>query len=228
MRAFSSYKVIFRIIVLSLIGFHLSSCHQLSIPALPKNSGKASANHFNQVKLNPAFHYMKVMPNNKSYHPGPSAFLALGRTEQAPCGLIKSWYSRPGEILQTCNGRIVGSAGLSLNWSSVRFDPIPSWEEANLHPIKYTRVRDVMPGYYFGITEKITLRKIATPHCCHLVERGCQTLTWFEESVTQVTPANMKIPPARFAVAFSKGYAEVVYSEQCLAPNQCYVLQEWS
>ena len=47
------------------------------------------------------------------------------------------------------------------------------------------------------------------------------------------TPFNLprntqpELPPARYAVQFAEGKGTVVYGEQCLAPQTCFMGQRW-
>lgn len=187
------------------------------------------------ARLNPNFHYLRLTIR------GHVALLALGNVDSDPQGPIEVWYSAEREVLRLQNGRLVGATGLTTEWRDVRLPALPSWS-AVAHagqPIAWTRTRDVMPGYRFGVKDKLALRVVAAPRGSALQGLDPQGLTWFEERdasapagwfsrlIGKGANADSALPPARYAVDFRGGSETVVYGEQCLAADLCFAWQRW-
>lgn len=177
------------------------------------------------VATNPAFRYLLVQVQDRA-----PAFLVLGYVDGHPQGEIEVWYSSKNEVIKTQNGRIVGTAGLEVDWFGVRYLPTPpNWSESMTEQRVYQRQRDEMPGYRYAITDKIesavwrgTL-PIVWPES--LPRKPAVAYTWFRE--VTVTSNDQVLPPAWFAWGVYRGKASVIYSEQCLSPSFCLKLQRW-
>ena len=188
--------------------------------------GKASS----VTRLNPNYRYIRVSINDRV------AFLALGDVDKHALGPIEVWYSANKEVLRLQNGRVAGATGLTTEWRSVLLDAAPSWAAAigATQPLRWTRVRDVMPGYRFGLPDQLELRAIPPLRNVALQAYDPQRLHWFEEqtlfSATDTAMAARAVralPAARFAVDLNGDKAAVVYSEQCLAIDLCFTWQLW-
>lgn len=176
--------------------------------------------------LDPKFSYMRVDIA------GRVSYLALGYVDALPEGLTEVWYSGRGEVLRIRNGRIVGTTGLTTDWRAVRFSAEPGWpspdatdRDAESHT--FTRERDLMPGYRFGVRDQIERVAIPAPPRSTALPLGAQQVRWYEERSTS-SPAGEALPSSRFAVSVREGQAQVVYSEQCLTPDLCLSLQPWT
>lgn len=141
------------------------------------------------------------------------------------------YYSANGEVIKLRDGRLVGSAGLPVDWREVRQASPPDWltlargRSSASEPSNYARERDVMPGYRYGLREAMTVRGIpALPRSVAGI-RG-DSLSWFEESSRSLDAA-AALPPARFAVLVSSADARVLYSEQCLSAGVCLSFETW-
>lgn len=167
--------------------------------------------------LNPAFSWLRF-----TLH-GHSTVFALGYVDPDPKGEIEVWYGAGREVLRLQNGRIVDTAGLPVNWSGVRFSSQPAWQDANA-PFTFTRTRDVMPGYEFGVVDTLTFAPIKPPSSSGLLGIAPAELRWFEETSRGSQP----LPPARYAVATRDGKTVVVYGEQCLSKAFCLSWQRLS
>ncbi len=187
------------------------------------------------ARLNPNFRYLRVTVG------GRVVLLALGNVDSHPQGPIEVWYSAEREVLRLQNGRLVGAVGLTTEWRDVALPGLPSWSAVARgdEAFRWTRTRDVMPGYRYGVTDSLSLRVVAEPKRSALQVLDPQRLTWFEERVesapvawlagvfgTRVV-AEAALPPARYAVDFRDGQETVVYGEQCLAPELCFTWQRW-
>jgi hypothetical protein len=188
--------------------------------------GKASS----VTQLNPSYRYIKVSINTRV------AFLALGDVDKNAVGPVEVWYSASREVLRLQNGRVAGATGLTTEWRSVLLDEAPSWPTAigAAQPLRWTRVRDVMPGYRFGTRDQLELRTILPLRNVSLQGYDSQRLHWFEEQTlisakgaAKAARADQALPAARYAVDLQGDTAVVVYSEQCLAPGLCFSWQLW-
>ena len=166
--------------------------------------------------LNPAFRYLRVTIDNRV------ALLALGNVDEDPGGPIEVWYSAAREVLRLQNGRVVGASGLTTEWRNVSLPVIPRWAELARGdaPYRWERVRDVMPGYRYGVRDSLTLRRVAPPSRSRLAGVASTDLAWFEERAEQ-------LPLARYAVEVRDGVGTAVYGEQCLALELCFSWQRW-
>ena len=174
-----------------------------------------------EPQLNPRFAYLRATVQ------GRAAFLALGVEEAAPGGSVKYWYSADREMLVFQNGRVVEASGLTTEWRKVTLDGVPSWRAAAAAPdgVVFTRTRDVMPGYRYGVEDRLSLRRIDVPRSTRLLRVDAAQLTWFEERITRTDGG--PLPAAIYGVDLRDGREEVVYGEQCLAPELCFTWQKW-
>lgn len=180
------------------------------------------------AKLNPDLRYLRVTVS------GRAALLVLGYVEDHPQGPIQVWYSAQREVLRLQNGRIVGAVGLPTEWRNVTLSGVPAWSTLAqaIAPARILRLRDVMPGYRYGVEETLVLRVASAPARSALQGLDPLSLSWFEESVeSDSLPVRLarenSIPASRYAVAFQDGAENVVYSEQCLSRELCLAWQRW-
>lgn len=190
----------------------------------------------NTSRLNPDYRYLRVTLE------GRVAFLALGNVDRNAAGPIEVWYSAEKEVLRLQNGRLVGATGLPTEWREVVLPSLPSWSEiaGARQPFHWSRLRDVMPGYRYGLRDSLALRVSAAPGKTALVGVDAGSLTWFEEIreapaaagfLAAFQPASkddQALPAARYAVDLRVGRGIVVYGEQCLARELCFTWQHWS
>ena len=188
-----------------------------------------------RARLNPNFRYLRLTID------GRVVLLAQGNVDNHPRGPIEVWYSAEREVLRFQNGRLVGAVGLTTEWRNVSLPELPSWTSAAGagQGLRWTRTRDVMPGYRYSVTDNLSLRVVPPPERSALKDLDSQRLTWFEERVEAAPVAwlagvlgsgsdtNLPLPPARYAVDLRDGGETVVYGEQCLAPKLCFTWQRW-
>jgi len=177
--------------------------------------------------LNPAFSYLRVTLQ------GNVAYLALGSIDSHPQGATETWYSASGEVLRLREGRIVEMLGTVVEWRDVRFEGWPGWEAAvaaGPAGVDWTRLRDVMPGYRYRVTDRLQLRPVPPPARSQLQRVAPSSLQWFSETrVGQPSRDGVEsLPPARFAIEVVNGRAWVVYGEQCLRADFCLSWQRWA
>ena len=188
------------------------------------------------ARLNPKVRYLRVTIS------GRVVFLALGFVDSHPQGPVEVWYSADREVIRLQNGRLVGAVGMTTEWRNIALPELPSWSAVAgaQQPVQWVRMRDVMPGYRFGLRDALVLGVIPPPQKNALQGLDPQSLTWFEERVRPEPLAEYPakfltaisgdkiLPPARYAVELREGKDTVVYGEQCLAPELCFTWQRWT
>lgn len=190
----------------------------------------------NAALLIPAYRYLRVSIK------GRIIFVTLGDRDNHPDGPIEVYYSSGREVIRLQNGRIVGTVGLLTEWRNVSVREMPNWDAVARASglVAGERVRDVMPGYRYGIRDKLVVNKIAPPIKTQLLDVDADSLTWFEERNENSAAtgrvnwffspeaSDETLPPARYAVEFAGDRETVVYGEQCLAPDLCFTWQRWT
>lgn len=183
-----------------------------------------------RIRLNPDFSYLRITLGKHV------EFMARGYVDAGVEGVehgpVEVWYSAGREVLRLQNGRLVGTGGLTTDWVRVALPELPSWKSlANLADgLRWSRVRDVMPGYRFGVRDDLALRVIPAPEKSALRGVDPRALVWFEETLVLLpeTPyPEFDLPSARYAVDFREGEETVVYGEQCLSADFCFAWQRW-
>jgi len=175
------------------------------------------------AKLNPNFRYLRVTIA------GRVVLLALGYLDPHPQGVIEVWYSAEREVVRLQNGRLVGAVGLTTEWRNVVLPELPGWEQlaSSGAPLQWSRVRDVMPGYQYGLRDALSLIVVLPPEKSALQGIDAKQLTWFEERLAEDGLSKAVLPVARYAVQLSGPQSVVVYGEQCLSPKMCFTWQRW-
>ena len=188
---------------------------------------KFAASGVDKIPANPdpKFRYLRV--EVEGY---PPALLVLAFLDAHPLGEIEVWYSANQEVIRTQNGRIVGTAGLLVDWRAVHFKSSPpAWTQVAPRSVLYERLRDQMPGYRYGVLDRMEIKPwqgvpaIALPSVVG-VERA-RSWDWFREAT--LDSSGPALPPAWFAWGKHRGEPNVVYSEQCLAAEFCLKLLRW-
>ena len=190
----------------------------------------ATARHFYNASppdshtFRPEFSYLRAN------FEGRTVFLVLGYVDAHPEGPTEVWYSASGEAVRLRHGRLVGTAGLTIDWRAVRLFNTPAWPSATAAEratARFQRERDLMPGYRSGIRDEIEQRPIEPPADSLLAGRPASSLRWIEER-SSTRPASASLPPARFGLAPIGDRLEVVYSEQCLSRDLCLSFERWN
>ena len=205
-----SYKKL-AIVVTSII---FAGCSSLDNPVIRTFNRAIGVDQQQNSRFDPNYQYLRVVKD------GRVVYLALGNVDSGTA----IWYSAGREVLRLKDGRIAGASGLVTEWRNVVLPAFPSWTvlAQSKSPYKWTRIRDVMPGYRYGVTDELTLSRIAAPQDTQLAGIAPGSLTWFEEDDT--SPVD-KLPPARYA--FDAAKHEIVYGETCLAETFCFSWQRW-
>ena len=178
-----------------------------------------------QPNFNPNYRYLKTVID------GRTIFMVLGYVDRRAEGPVEVWYSSSGEVIKLLNGHLAGTTGLSIDWRTVRFSSLPSWQAdagtSAAQEQRYRRERDLMPGYRFGIRDEVVRTPIAPPKKSALSGTAANSLQWYEERSVSL-PANSSLPNARFAVSLLSGTPQVVYSEQCVSNDLCMSFERWT
>ena len=185
-------------------------------------------------KLSPLFQHLRVTVQ------GRVIFMALGDTDAHPDGPIEVYYSSGLEVLRLQKGHVVGAIGTLTEWRNVSIAAAPSWRDSrDKPPVTWQRVRDVMPGYRYGVRDHL-VRTVITPLALPaLPGLKLEGLTWFEERLqapvvpnSRARPGNAEpspetLPPARYAVEFGSSNEQVMYGEHCFSQKLCLTWQRF-
>lgn len=169
-----------------------------------------------QGSFNPQFTYLRTVLN------GTVNYLVLGYVDQRPEGAVEVWYSSTGQVVKLLNGHLVGTGGLPVDWRDVRLSSFNAFDANG-----FTRERDLMPGYRFGVRDTVTRVAIEPPASSKLAGVAPASLRWYEERASTL-PADAALPPARFGMSQASGTPVVIYSEQCLSRDYCMSFERWT
>ncbi len=180
--------------------------------------------------LNPALRYLRVTID------GQVSLFVLGEldasTDSSTRAPTEAWYGGTREVVRLRDGRVTGVAGFTPEWRNVELRGVPAWAQlaGRNDAVMYSRLRDVMPGYRYGIDDALSIRRTPPPARSQLAGVDANSLAWFAETMAGKASSNAGdtvLPPARYAVELRAGQAAVVYGEQCLATNVCFTWQRW-
>lgn len=172
------------------------------------------------AQLNPNYQYLHV-----TLAGAKPALLVLGYVDAHPQGDIEVWYSAQGEVLRLQHGRLVGAAGLPVEWRRVAYPQTPpSWQSVPPEGARFSSVRDEQPGYRLGVVEQVVLTPLPSAPLV-LSNPTHATAAWFQERYTDARGPTR--PDAWFALGNYGGQRTIVYSRQCLSASVCLSLQRW-
>ncbi len=189
-----------------------------------------------EVSLNPNYRYLKVEVN------GQPALLVLGYQDRSANGINDVWYSSYKEVVQLTGGRLTGTQGLDINWTEVTLYNVPALTDEKLFkegtgtkpytPVRFERVRTVMPSYRANISETVEL--VALPGPPDDAPRAMRDqkdfphLRWLQESVVmQTNVTSPYLSPLRAIYAIDSKTAQVIYGKQCLTTEFCISWLSW-
>ena len=166
------------------------------------------------------------------YIRGKPAVMTLGKRTltKTPQGEIvdEFWFTPDGEMLHTRDGRIHAMLGLPSEWRNNQSTP-PRWQDtlARTEATSWLRVRDEMPNYRYGISDKITTKALASPPkldkiALELVPTQNPQIKWVQDSVETTNNQGQRW---EFTQVFAIDQNQVVYSEQCISPVFCFQIQ---
>ena len=209
---------VLRFLALALLILGLTACGHTPVTRTVLDA-VGSGRTVDQIQPNPSLRYLRVTVD------GRTLLMVLGYVDPADGGPIETWYSSAGEVIRIQGGRIVSTSGLSVDWRAVRYSDLPSWKQMlSLASAQFSRQRDEMPGYRFGISQQLDLRPIQAPDKSSLVGLAATDLRWFEESLRD-QPSSLR--SSRYGLRVSNGEPSVVYAQHCLSRDLCLSWQTW-
>lgn len=152
---------------------------------------------------------------------GHQAAMALGAQRHDGHRLHQHWYSGQREMLYLVDGRIHEVMGMTHELRA-QTPLAPTWEDLqqSAGPKVWSRTLDVQPGYRYGVMAYVVTQQISpTPSKKLLAD---QNAIWFEE---RISTTNAQGRPWNYTQVFAWHNQQVVYSEQCIAPDVCMVLK---
>ena len=172
------------------------------------------------IKLNPNLRYLRVTVGTDRV-----VLMVLGYLEPTEQGPIETWYSSEGEVLKLQNGRVLSTAGMAVDWRASKYSGLMPWPDmVQRTSSEFGRQTDQMPGYKFGIQEKVSITVVPAPTNANLVGMAPSNLRWYEETVRGTSHG---LPSARYALRLSTSGPEVVYGQQCFSNDFCISWQPW-
>lgn len=172
------------------------------------------------------FRYLRIETAGRA-----PAMMALGYVDPDPAGEVEVWYASNSEVLRLQNGRIVGTAGVDVDWRAVRFEPVPpAWTAlSSERTTRFSRTRDESPGHRYGLSDKLELSAWTGPAPVALPTvvptEVARQWRWFREA--RVDARGNALAPNWYAWGRHRGQDTVVYSEQCLSETFCLKLLRW-
>lgn len=159
--------------------------------------------------------YLQVILN------GRESSMALGYRRVQGGDMHEHWYSGQREMLHLMNGRVVEVQGMTHELRR-QSEKTPSWHALaeSKRPLVWRRTKDLMPGYRYGVVEYVISQWVEpTRQEAALVKQPAQ---WFIDQVKSKTADGQEW-------LYNETYAvlnnQVIYSEQCLAPEVCLKLR---
>jgi hypothetical protein len=196
-----------------LLVFILSACSALDDPVVKtfrRSTGLAGEPE--NSRFYPGYRYLRIAID------GRITYLALGSIDHG----TEIWYSSEREVVRLRQGRIAGAEGVYTEWRKVVLPKFPAWSKLakSKKPYAWTRIRDVMPGYRYGIRDRLRLESIPVREKSNLKNLDPARLAWFEEK-----DLSGHLPPAYYAVELESN--RVIYAETCLSKSFCFSWQRW-
>lgn len=159
--------------------------------------------------------YLKVVLN------GRETSMALGYRSDKGQEVHEHWYSGQREMLHLVNGRITEVQGMT-NELRKQSGKAPSWTYLmeTKRPLSWLRTRDVMPGYRYGVVEYVVSQWVEPTHKQAALVK--QPALWFTEQIQSKTSNGQNWT---YIETYAVSGNQVIYSEQCLAPDMCIQLR---
>ncbi len=176
--------------------------------------------HLNHKELtpnfNPKFNYLAVHAS--------SGLIFMVTTPPSHVTDLVTWYSAQRDSLTLNQGRLANIYGTLTEWREVNLKEAPNWQRllSSEQPITWHRVRNQLPGYLFNVHETLNIFKTIPPSVIKLNYHQANTLTWFQEN----NLTHPELGPSFYALSQHKHQYQVVFSQFCLAPNDCLTLEQ--
>jgi len=165
--------------------------------------------------LDPGFQYLRIQVN------GRLAFLARGAIDDLKSKPLEVFFSADRETLKLLDGRIVEYSSSGRHIAIQSETPPASW---TVESRSFALFRESRPEYM--VSRHMLSRRliVGTPKPLNLIGIAPESLTWFEETTEGSAFGNAR---SIYAIRRGKNGSEVVYSEQCIAPDLCFTVQLW-
>jgi len=164
----------------------------------------------------PGFEYLAIELNGRKTH------MALGYRLYEDNAIHEYWYSGEREMLHMANGRIVEVQGMTNEVRATTKD-VPSWQAIadSSQYLVWSREKDVMPGYRYGLVEYVISQKV-TPTAKERDVIKNENALWVEEEVKSKTADGKEwIYRELFAIVNN----QAIFSQQCVSERLCFRLQ---
>lgn len=212
-----------RWLLLLAVAASLAGCAEQpdSIAATVRALMRQSAGATGTAAVDPAYRWLRAVVD------GRVTFLVLGEVDRGEGGMVEVWFSVDREALRLRDGRMAGIVGLSAEWRRADLSAAPDWRALLQAPgeVRWSRVRDVMPGYRLGVRDDLVVRRTAPRARSALAGVAAERLAWFEE--VTVASTDVPLPPAVYALDIGNANPRVVYAEQCISTTLCFSWQAW-
>jgi hypothetical protein len=210
----NSIPIVLMLFMVQLMGCTTSPGTQAVFDAVGIARGSISGKGATKlVNLDPRYKYLRVVWMDQEI------YMARGYTRPGPDGVEEGWYTAKADLMKLVSGRLMGIYGAEVEWLGVTYQNMPKWEGLGSRTT-IRRIRDVAPGYRYGLKETIEILRLETTPVNRIVGLDPTKLFWFEERIVE----GEKLPPSRYALDKNNS---VVYSELCIAPGNCLSWQVW-
>lgn len=180
------------------------------------------------ARLLPGFEYLRVQVR------GRQSLMVLGQRvvgpegtggpEGRPVASDEYWYSPQSELMQLRDGRLWRVMGMTTEWRRQEAQA-PAWHDvpASGDAVAWVRQVDRMPGYRWAERDEVRTRRVQPPTDVEAAAVGQRwpQAQWFEDAVHSRDGVGR---PWAFVQRFALWQGQVVYSEQCIAPDLCVAL----
>ena len=170
-----------------------------------------------KAQFDASYDYISIQSDNSNGR------MILGYRQFQEDKLIEHWYTGAGEMIETVDGRIHKALGTT---SEIRRNTgqAPSWQTVSESrvPLTWQRRLDIMPGYRFGLEEKISTRQLTEveiPVVPGVEKRG---LVWFQDDVQA---KDIQGQAVTYQQLFAFRNKQLIYSEQCISEMMCLRIQ---
>lgn len=173
------------------------------------------------LQFNPRLRYLRAQADGQD-----AAYLVLGYVDDFGGRRLETWYSASRETVQVLDGRVVTSAGLPVNLTTIDVGALPVWPAVG-SAVHYVSQRD-HPDKGFGWRSRREMGSIDFAQVPRLVYRHVRTdgpepllpssWLWFRDR-------EMSGEDELWAAFAPTGLW--MFTRQCLSANYCLSLQPW-
>lgn len=170
-----------------------------------------------EAKFDASYDYLSIQSDTSNGR------MILGYRQFQQGRVIENWYAGGGEMLETVDGRVHKALGTTSEIHR-NTGQAPTWQSLSnsRSVVTWRRTLDIMPGYRFGIEEKITTRQLTNLEIPVVSGIELNGLVWFQDDV-QTTDIQGR--PAYYRQLFAVKNDQIIYSEQCISEMLCMRIQ---